>query len=140
VRSESAPTPPSAIDEDTQLAAPVLNTGTGPRWTLTLPDGTRLQVNRPILLGRDPAPIADGAAGRLIKLCDPRKTVSKTHALVEPATEEGGVRVRDLHSTNGVAIVTDGDRVALPEAGEGIAVPGATIELGSFSILVTIES
>ncbi|HEU0205617.1 MAG TPA: FHA domain-containing protein, partial [Pseudolysinimonas sp.] len=67
-----------------------------------LPNGTRVSLGGPLLLGRDPAGITDRPDAGLLPLTDRGKTVSKTHALLEPAP--GGVRVRDLHSTNGVAV------------------------------------
>jgi hypothetical protein len=122
--------------EETQLVVGSTPTITSPRWSLTLPDGVRMQVNRPILLGRDPAPIPDRPGARLISVCDPDKTVSKTHALIEPTPDQDGVRVRDLNSTNGVTIVTDSIRFPVPEAGEGVARSGSLIHLGSFVIVV----
>jgi pSer/pThr/pTyr-binding forkhead associated (FHA) protein len=97
-----------------------------------MPDGTRVSLDGPLLLGRDPAGIPDRPGARLLALVDPGKTVSKTHALLEPTPN--GVRVRELHSTNGVAIDTAAGRELLPTGGEAVAPVGATIRLGSFAI------
>lgn len=117
----------SGAAEDTRVAAPR-------RWLLMLADGSRTSLPGPLLLGRDPAAIADRPDAGLMPLVDPGKTVSKTHALLEP--EPGGVRVRDLHSTNGVAIDTLVGRQLMAAGGEGLAPLGATIMLGSFAIVV----
>jgi hypothetical protein len=102
-----------------------------------LPDGSRVAVEGPILLGRDPAPPAERPEARSVPLDDPGKTVSKTHALFEPTSADGGgIRVRDLHSTNGVAITSGGTRLVLAAGGEGVAAAGAVIELGSFTVVV----
>jgi hypothetical protein len=102
------------------------------KWALAMPDGTRVSLDGPLLLGRDPASIPDRSDAQLLALSDRAKTVSKTHALLEPTPQ--GVRVRELHSTNGVAIDTTAGRELLPAGGEGVAPRGATIMLGSFAI------
>jgi len=115
----------SAPAEDTRVAPPR-------RWTLVLPDGTRVSLDGPVLLGRDPAGIPDRPDAGLLPLADSGKTVSKTHALLEPGNE--GVRVRELHSTNGIAIDTAVGRQVLSPGGDAIAPAAATIMLGSFAI------
>jgi hypothetical protein len=122
---------PTEIPEETQLAPRVAAVTA---WSLVLPDGSRTPLTGPLLFGRDPAAIPGAPGAGLVRLVDPGKTVSKTHAVLEPV--EGGVRVRDLHSTNGVAITAFGVRTVLAPAGEGVAPTGSTIELGSFAIVV----
>ena len=110
------------------------------RWSLVLPDGVRVAVDRPIVLGRHPAVPADSPDAMPVALVDASKTVSKTHALLRPATpgweRQEGIRITDLHSTNGVALTVGGVRTVLVPGGEGIAVVGAVIELGSFTVLL----
>lgn len=101
-------------------------------WVLELPDGTRCALTGPLLLGRNPAGIPDRPDAELLAVIDPVKTVSKTHALLEPSAD--GVRVRDLHSTNGAAVDTAGGRQVLSAGGQAVAPPGSTILLGSFPI------
>jgi len=113
--------------EETRLAPPR-------RWSVVLPDGTRVDLDEPTLLGRDPAGIPDRPAARLLPVADSGKTVSKTHALFEPAPE--GVRVRDLHSTNGIAIDTTAGRRLVSHGDEGVAPAGATVMLGSFPVRI----
>jgi FHA domain len=122
------PPAPEPVVEDTRVAAPR-------GWALTLPDGSSIALDRPLLLGRDPAAIPDRPDAQLLALIDVGKTVSKTHALLEPTDE--GVRVRELHSTNGVAVDTAGGRELLQAGGEALAPVGSTILLGSFAIGVT---
>ncbi len=125
---------PERIAEKTRVAPPPV-----PRaWALVLPDGTRVGLDGPLLLGRDPAGIPDRPDAGLLPLVDPGRTVSKTHALLVPTSE--GVRVRDLHSTNGVAVDAPIGRELLPAGGEGVAQVGATIVLGSFRIGVAYEA
>jgi hypothetical protein len=121
-----------SIDEETHFA-PISPASSGPpSWSLVLPDGSRLRLDGPMLLGRDPAPLADQPTATLVPLADSSKTVSKTHALFVPA--DGGVRVTDLHSTNGVAITSGTVRVVLVAGGDGIAPLGGLVELGAFTI------
>ena len=124
---------PDPIAEDTRVAP----TAAPRRWALVLPDGARVSLDGPLLVGRDPAGIPDRPDAALLPLADPGKTVSKTHALLEPALD--GVRVRELHSTNGVAIDTPAGRELLRAGGEAIAPLGATVMLGSFAIGVAAE-
>lgn len=113
--------------EDTRVAAP-------PRWAFVLPDGARVALDAPVLLGRDPAGIPQRPGATLLPVADDGKTVSKTHALLEPSPE--GVRVHDLHSTNGVAIDTAAGRQLVTPGGEAVAPSGATVMLGSFAIRI----
>lgn len=119
---------PESISEDTRVALV-----SPPRaWVLVLPDGARLRLEGPLLLGRDPAGIPERPEAALLPLADPGKTVSKTHALLDPSPD--GVRVRDLHSTNGVAVDTAQGRQLVSAGSEAVAPPGSTILLGSFAI------
>jgi len=44
--------------------------------------------------------------------------------------------VRDLHSTNGIAIDTPAGRQLVVPGSEGVAPPGSTVMLGSFAIRI----
>lgn len=126
----SAPTPPPEPAVVPPRPVPTA-------WSLVLPDGTRVAVDGPLLLGRDPSSSATAADGRPVALVDPGKTVSKTHAVLRPQVpSEGGIRVTDLHSTNGTAITFGGVRTVLAPGGDGLAAVGAVIELGKFTLLV----
>jgi hypothetical protein len=116
------------VAEETLMAPPAV-----PRaWALVLPDGTRVSLDGPLLLGRDPAGIPDRPEAALLPLADTGKTVSKTHALLEAAPD--GVRVRDLHSTNGVAVDTLSGRQLVTAGSDLLAPLGSTIMLGSFPL------
>lgn len=95
---------------------------------LVLPDGRRIPVTGPTLLGRDPQPRPGEPAATLVSTGADR-SVSKTHALVEPAP--GGVALTDRRSTNGTAVLdADGRRRALaPETPTAVA-RGERIALG----------
>jgi hypothetical protein len=155
-QDERAPAPPAflphepALESGTRPVAPLEATvlrSTGPRsaaaphdepaaaggrWRLVLPDGAEIDLDQPVLLGREPA-APDGVAGaRPIAVRDPEKTVSKTHVLLTPA--ESGVRVRDLHSSNGTTLVLPGGRVPVPADGDVLVGQPATLELGRFRV------
>lgn len=133
------PTADEAVAEETRVAAPAAEAGAVPprqsRPQLILPDGTRLRLDGPLLLGRDPAGILERPDAQLLAITDPSKTVSKTHALLEP-DRGGGVRVLDLFSTNGVAVDTAQGRTLVTPGGSGHAAEGSSILLGSFVIEV----
>jgi predicted component of type VI protein secretion system len=66
---------------------------------------------------------------------DPARSVSKTHAVLEVGGE--GISVTDLHSTNGVRVMSPAG--ASPEVAPGVAIPlesGSTVLLGSFRLRV----
>jgi len=128
VRPDPSPSSTAARPADETRAA-------APRgWVLLLADGARELLEGPLLVGRHPVAIPDRPEARIMPVVDAGKTVSKTHALLEPAPD--GVLVRELYSTNGVAIDTPAGRRLLPPGGQGVAPLGATIMLGSFAIVV----
>lgn len=105
--------------EQTTISVP------GHRLVFTWDDGTRVPVSRRTLFGRNPAP-EDGAT--LISVRDETLSLSKTH--FEAAAETSGGWVLDRHSTNGMTIVRDGQRIACP-AGQRVPVRlGDAIEIG----------
>lgn len=64
-----------------------------------------LDVPAAIVLGRSPTPVQD--AGFVLALKDTTKTLSRNHALLEATSQ--GLWVTDLGSTNGSAIVLNGN-------------------------------
>jgi pSer/pThr/pTyr-binding forkhead associated (FHA) protein len=81
--------------------------------------GSSIQVDGAVHIGRD-------ASSMIVLRQGPhsdQNAVARRHAIVEPA--EGGVRVRDLQSTNGTTI--DGVRVT-----DAIAAVGSTIVIAGF--------
>lgn len=111
---------PHAHDiEDTRISIP------GHRLVFTWDDGTRVAVSRRTIFGRNPAP-EDGAV--IVAVRDETLSLSKTH--FEAAAEASGGWVVDRHSTNGMTLVRDGQRIACP-AGQRVAVRlGDAIEIG----------
>ncbi len=102
-------------------------------WRLVLPGGRRVPVTGAVLLGRNPSAAAHAGGAELIALEDPTSTVSKTHALVEPAGE--GLRVVDLHSTNGVVVAPAGAAETRLEPGGSAAVgDGSELRLGELRL------
>ncbi len=106
-----------------------------PQWNLTLHDGSVVHVSGSLVLGRDPSRADGWADAGLLKVNDPEKTVSKTHAAIDARGEE--LVVMDLGSTNGVAVIDPSGAVRdLERHDRAIVAPGSTIELGQYRILV----
>jgi predicted component of type VI protein secretion system len=100
-----------------------------------LPDGAVIAVTGALLLGRDPVRFDEWTTAILIKLDDPAKSVSKTHAVLE--LHAGGLRVTDLHSTNGVFLTApDGIETALESGASASIISGSSLDLGRYTILV----
>lgn len=121
--------PPVATGAQAPIATP------DRRWQITLPTAVVIIVDEAVLLGRNPVAIQPWPNAELVVVNDPAKTVSKTHAAVHA---DGDVlRVTDLHSTNGVTIVTP-DGIEHPcDAGVAAAVAqGSTVYLGQYAIRV----
>lgn len=124
--ASAAPADPSApvsADEDdledTRISVP------GHRLVFTWDDGTRVSVSRRTVFGRNPAP-EEGVT--LVPVRDETLSLSKTH--FEAAAETSGGWVMDRHSTNGMTIVREGQRIACP-AGQRVPVRlGDAIEIG----------
>ncbi|HLT61242.1 MAG TPA: FHA domain-containing protein [Microlunatus sp.] len=109
--------------------------------TLRGPDGSELELDAPVLLGRAPNPDRSPAENpKLMTLASPGHDISRTHAQVEPDGWE--IVVTDLHSTNGTAIVLGGPDIVRRRLapGESMVVPlGSILELGD-GVSVAIES
>jgi len=81
-------------------------------WVLSPEGADPIRVTRPVaLLGRNPSVSADHPDAQLIRLTDPARTVSKTHARIELVS--GAWLIIDLASTNGVYLDDDGSEVEL---------------------------
>lgn len=111
--------------EETRISIP------GHRLIFTWDDGTRVPVSRRTIFGRNPA-AEDGAV--IVPVRDETLSLSKTH--FEAASEASGGWVLDRHSTNGMTIVRDGQRIACP-AGQRVPVRlGDAIEIGDRIVTV----
>lgn len=127
--ASTAPVAPVALEpediEDTRISIP------GHRLVFTWDDGTRISVSRRTIFGRNPAP-EEGAM--LVPVRDETLSLSKTH--FEAAAEPAGGWVLDRHSTNGMTIVREGQRIACP-AGQRVPVRlGDAIEIGDRIVTV----
>lgn len=104
-----------------------------PVWRLTAPGGARILVTATVLLGRNPSSTVHPGPAELVALADPTSTVSKTHAAVTAAGD--ALLVTDLHSTNGVAVVTpEGEVRRVPPGTEGRVVSGGRLLLGDLGL------
>ena len=99
---------------------------------IRLDDGRDIELDRTVLIGRNPSGHAGEDAAQLIPVADPGRSISKTH--LHLLAGNGGVWVTDRNSTNGSAVTTpDGIRTALA-AGEPTHVrPGSTVHFGDRS-------
>lgn len=100
--SASAPTPTSDI-EDRTVARSSLRPPAGGAM-LVLPGGRSVQLDRPVVVGRNPDPSRGPAMAVAVAIPDP--SISKTHAAIDVV--EGVAWVTDLHSTNGTRIEANG--------------------------------
>ena len=100
--------------------APVDDDGSFGRLALILPDGRRLPIAQPVVIGT--------AAEADLRLEDP--WVSRRHCVIEP--RETGVLVRDLASTNGTLV--NGVRVPHAELR-----PGVIITVGETRLRVALD-
>lgn len=96
--------------------------------TLRVTDGTQVQLDRVVLVGRAPSERGEALA-RLLTVPSPAQDISRTH--LEIAPDGWRVLVKDLHSTNGTVLVApDGASRRLLPPGEAVPVPlGSVLEL-----------
>ncbi|MGM7667911.1 RDD family protein [Microbacterium sp. A93] len=105
--------------EDTRISIP------GHRLVFTWDDGTRVPVSGRTIFGRNPQP-EQGAT--IVSVRDETLSLSKTH--FEAGGDVSGGWVMDRHSTNGVTIVRDGERITCAP-GEQVGIRlGDAIEIG----------
>lgn len=99
---------------------------------IRLDDGRDIELDRTVLIGRNPGGHPGEESVQLIPVADPGRSISKTH--LHLLAGNGGVWVTDRNSTNGSAVTTpDGIRTALA-AGEPTHVrPGSTVHFGDRS-------
>ncbi|GAB3613648.1 FHA domain-containing protein [Humibacter ginsengisoli] len=129
-RSQSLPVfnPPAASQQGAQADA-------SPSWLVVLPTGARVPVNGTLLVGRNPVRFEPWTAAELLPVDDPARSVSKTHAVLEESAE--GIRITDLHSTNGVSVLDAAG--AATTLASGVATPlsaGTTVLFGSYRVQV----
>lgn len=123
----AASAPVTADDdlEETRISIP------GHRLVFTWDDGTRIPVSRRTVFGRNPAP-EEGVV--VVPVRDETLSLSKTH--FEAAAETSGGWILDRHSTNGLTLVREGQRISCP-AGQRVPIKlGDVIEIGDRVVMV----
>lgn len=133
----------SATEGDTQ-GADVTRRVTVPRevppsFVMRFDDGGSWPLALVNIVGRGPsASVEEGDQVQLIRIDDPTQSVSKNHARIH--VEDDGVRVIDLHSTNGTAVVLpDGERVAVdPESGLVVSAD-SVVEIGERRFTIALS-
>jgi len=129
--------PPAPVASVPQAAPPAPTfAAQEPRWSIALENGLSVPVTGAVYLGRNPSAAAEHPTAATLTIDDPRKSISKTHALL--VVDGATAWLTDLHSTNGCAVLSaDGSETVLAP-GEAVSVPsGATIELGEYAIRLT---
>ncbi len=109
-----------------------------PDVELVLSTGPRIEMDRPVLLGRAPeaARFAGSELPRLVSVSNPERDISATHVEVRPAG--GHVVVTDMNSTNGTILHLPDQPPVRLQPGTGVPVgAGAVIELGA-GVTVTV--
>lgn len=147
-RRMSSPVPPSipfvdgvADDEDeegvdeTVLSAQAL--AKRATWGLDLPDGARVELRGDTVVGRRPR-VPQGSPGQVLtlRLDDPKKMVSRSHALLQLDGEQ--LSVIDLNSANGSRVVsTDGTEIDCVPGQAVVVGDGWTIAFAEYVVAVT---
>ncbi|ACQ80012.1 FHA domain containing protein [Beutenbergia cavernae DSM 12333] len=119
--------------------APEPESAAPPAYVLSFAHGARVDLDRPVLVGRAPeSPRFDGPTPpRLVPVPSPEQDISRTHA--EIRVEGGYVIVTDLRSTNGTVVTRPGQPAQRLHPGEGVPIPvGTEVDLGDGAI-ITLE-
>jgi uncharacterized RDD family membrane protein YckC len=99
---------------------------------IKLDDGRDFQLDRNVLVGRNPVGQAGEQQSQLLAVADPGRSISKTH--LHLLTDGTGIWVTDRNSTNGSAVTTpDGRRTPLQPGVPAFISPGSTVHFGDRS-------
>jgi predicted component of type VI protein secretion system len=90
-----------------------------------LDDGRRVNIDRLVLLGRNPRPQAGEEDAQLVKLADETRTVSKLHLAI--GVDQAGLYVVDRGSTNGSTVTNPGGASRRCQPGDVVYVDAGTI-------------
>ena len=136
---EITPRPPASL-----VAPPSPLPSTAPPVPRTpvvrLPDGSSLDIDGTVYVGRRPALPRVPAAGipRLVTLASPGREVSSTHLAISAVG--GVVVVRDMLSTNGTVVKAPGVPARTLLRGESAVVTaGTTLDLGDGNVLEVLS-
>lgn len=103
-----------------------------------MPDGRQLEVSKALVFGRAPVAPAIAPAADAVPIVDPRKSLSKTHAVLEG--RDSLLWVTDLHSTNGTTVTNAiGEATSCPP---GVPMPvgeGWTVSFGEVALIARLE-
>lgn len=99
-------------------------------WHLVFDDGSTVEVTGAMLIGRSPVRGGRHRARQLIALDDPQRMMSKTHLAL--GTDEAGVWIEDLGSSNGTSVRPAGQGEPRPIAGNTPVrlAHGAVVQIG----------
>ncbi|MET1088758.1 MAG: RDD family protein [Arthrobacter sp.] len=96
---------------------------------IRLDDGRDFQLDRSVLVGRNPVGQAGEQQAQLLAVDDPGRSISKTHLHV--LADGAGIWVTDRNSTNGSAVTTpDGNRTPLQPGVPAFVSPGSSVHFG----------
>lgn len=124
--------PPPHADDDVERTQVRPGTG-GPApvavLRIRLDDGRDFQLDRSVLVGRNPVGQAGEQHAQLLAVDDPGRSISKTH--LHLLTDGAGIWVTDRQSTNGSAVTTpDGLRTPLVPGVPTFVTPGSSVHFG----------
>ncbi|MGO4238418.1 RDD family protein [Pseudarthrobacter sp. YAF2] len=96
---------------------------------IRLDDGRDFQLDRSVLVGRNPVGQPGEQHAQLLAVDDPGRSISKTH--LHLLTDGAGIWVTDRQSTNGSAVTTpDGLRTPLAPGVPTFVTPGSSVHFG----------
>ncbi|MFN3924448.1 MAG: FHA domain-containing protein, partial [Pseudarthrobacter sp.] len=96
---------------------------------IRLDDGRDFQLDRSVLVGRNPVGQAGEQHAQLLAVDDPGRSISKTH--LHLLTDGAGIWVTDRNSTNGSAVTTpNGARTPLAPGVPTFVIPGSSVHFG----------
>ncbi|MEE2521703.1 RDD family protein [Pseudarthrobacter sp. J75] len=102
---------------------------------IRLDDGRDFQLDRNVLVGRNPVAQGGEQSAMVLAVDDPGRSISKTH--LHLLTDGAGVWVTDRNSTNGSAVSTpDGARTPLQAGVPVFVTPGSTVHFGDRHFVV----
>ncbi|HSU47956.1 MAG TPA: RDD family protein [Arthrobacter sp.] len=124
--------PPQHVDDDverTQVRPGNGGPGIVAVLRIRLDDGRDFQLDRSVLVGRNPVGQAGEQHAQLLAVDDPGRSISKTH--LHLLIDGAGIWVTDRQSTNGSAITTpDGLRTPLVPGVPTFVTPGSSVHFG----------
>ncbi len=102
---------------------------------IRLDDGRDFQLDRSVLIGRNPVAQGGEQNAMTLAVADPGRSISKTH--LHLLTDGAGVWVTDRNSTNGSAVsMPDGTRTPLQAGVPLFVMPGSTVHFGDRHFIV----